>query len=80
MDALPRLVSATREMADLFVQVMGSLAVRLLLNPRVHDTDSLLELISAAEDADQPLIAEHLDHAERVLAQHITCRHREGAV
>lgn len=80
MDTLPRLVSATGEMADLFVQVTESLADRLLLNPRGHDTDSLLELIGAAEDADQQLIAEHIDHAERVLAQHIACRHREGAV
>lgn len=38
--------------------------------PRVQDIDNLLELIAAAEDAYQQLIAEHVDYAERVLAEH----------
>ncbi len=38
--------------------------------PRIHDVDSMLELITAADDAYQQLIAEHVDYAERVLAQH----------
>lgn len=38
--------------------------------PRIHDVDSMLELITAAEDAYQQLIAEHVDYAEHVLAQH----------
>ncbi|MGI8868150.1 MAG: hypothetical protein ACR2F6_04685 [Mycobacteriales bacterium] len=47
--------------------------------PRVQDIDTLLQLIAAAEDAYQQLIAEHVDYAEGVLAGHIASRHREGA-
>ena len=39
--------------------------------PRVQDVESLLQLISAAEDAYQPLIAEHVAYAERILTDHI---------
>lgn len=38
--------------------------------PRIDDIDSLLELIGAAGDAYQQLIAEHIDYAEHALAQH----------
>lgn len=38
--------------------------------PRIQDVDSMLELVTAADDAYQQLIAEHVDYAERVLAQH----------
>ena len=47
--------------------------------PRVQDVDSLLQLITAAEDAYQQLIAEHLDYAEQILADHIAQRRGEGA-
>jgi hypothetical protein len=47
--------------------------------PRVRDVDTLLQLITAADDAYQQLIAEHVDYAERVLADHIAGRRREGA-
>ncbi len=47
--------------------------------PHIQDMDSLLELITAAEDAYQQLIAEHVDYTERVLANHIARRSREGA-
>ena len=48
--------------------------------PQVQDVDSLLQLISAAEDAYQQLIAQHIDYAERILTDHIAQRHREGAI
>ncbi len=38
--------------------------------PGIDDVDSLLELIGAAEDAYQQLIAEHVDYAEHALTQH----------
>ena len=47
--------------------------------PRVRDVDTLLQLIAAAEDAYQQLIAEHVDYAEGVLADHSASRRREGA-
>ncbi len=47
--------------------------------PRVQDVDSLLQLIGAAEEAYQQLIAEHVDYAERVLAEHISRLRQEGA-
>lgn len=37
--------------------------------PATEDVDTLLQLIEAAEDAYQQLIAEHLDYAETVLAE-----------
>ena len=40
--------------------------------PAIDDVDSLLHLITAAEDAYQQLIAAHLDYAEHVLAVHTT--------
>lgn len=46
--------------------------------PRVQDVDSLLQLIAAAEDAYQQLIAEHIDYAEGILNDHIA-RQRHGA-
>lgn len=45
--------------------------------PRVHDIDSLLQLIAAAEDAYQQLIGEHIDFAERILVSHVA--QRQGA-
>lgn len=47
--------------------------------PRVQDVGSLLQLITAAEDAYQQLIAEHVIYAERVLADHIAGLRQEGA-
>lgn len=38
--------------------------------PQIQDIDSLLELITAADDAYQQLIDQHVDFAERVLAEH----------
>lgn len=38
--------------------------------PCIDDVDTMLELITAADDAYQQLIAEHVDYAERALAQH----------
>jgi hypothetical protein len=46
--------------------------------PSGADADSLLELISAAEDAYERLITEHVDYAERALAKHVAGR-RQGA-
>jgi len=40
--------------------------------PQTEDVDTLLELIAAAEDAYQQLIAEHITYAETVLSEHIT--------
>lgn len=42
--------------------------------PSIEDVDRLRELIEAAEDAYQRLIAEHLDFAEHVLSSHIATR------
>jgi hypothetical protein len=47
--------------------------------PRVQDVDSLLQLIAAAEDAYQQLIDEHVDYAERVLADHTHGRQHGAA-
>jgi len=48
--------------------------------PQTDDVDTLLELITAAEDAYQQLIAEHITYAETVLAEHIACPgHQHGA-
>ena len=48
--------------------------------PRVDDINVLLDLITTAEDAYQQLIAEHIDYAERVLADHICPVQTEKAV
>ena len=48
--------------------------------PQTDDVDTLLELITAAEDAYQQLVAEHITYAETVLAEHIACPgHQHGA-
>ncbi len=39
--------------------------------PHIQDVDTLLELITAAEDAYQQLIAQHVDYAEQALTAHI---------
>ena len=39
----------------------------------------MLELISAAEDAYQQLIAQHVDYAERALTTHIARQHNGAA-
>lgn len=39
--------------------------------PNVRDVATLLDLVAAAHEAYQQLITEHLDHAERVLADYI---------
>ena len=46
--------------------------------PHIQDVDTLLELITAAEDAYQQLIAQHVDYAEQALITHIV-RARNGA-
>jgi len=46
--------------------------------PHIRDVDTLLELITAAEDAYQQLIAQHVDYAEQALITHIV-RARNGA-
>ncbi len=45
--------------------------------PQTEDVEVLLELISAAEDAYQQLIAEHVTYAEAVLGEHVTCLARQ---
>jgi len=47
--------------------------------PRVNDIETLLELVTAAEDAYQQLIAEHVEHAERILNDHIAGLRQDGA-
>jgi hypothetical protein len=46
--------------------------------PPVDDIDRLLDLIAAAEDAYQRLLAEHLDYAERVLDSYVGNRGCDG--
>jgi len=46
--------------------------------PHIQDVDTVLELISAAEDAYQQLIVQQVDYAERALITHIV-RPRNGA-
>jgi hypothetical protein len=47
--------------------------------PRFEDVARMLDLIAAAEDAYQQLIAEHVDYAERILAARVSARLRDGA-
>ncbi len=47
--------------------------------PRIQDVDTLLELIAAAEDAYQQLIAQHVDYAEQALTTHIARPHNGAA-
>jgi len=47
--------------------------------PHIQDVDTLLELIAAAEDAYQQLIAQHVDYAERALTTHIARPHNGAA-
>lgn len=46
--------------------------------PGTDDVDTLLQLIEAADDAYQQLIAEHLDYAARVLAADGAPPRRQG--
>lgn len=47
--------------------------------PRVSDIDTVLQLVAAAEDAYQQLIARHINYAEQVLAEHAATRRPEAA-
>jgi len=47
--------------------------------PHIQDVDTLLELITAAEDAYQQLIAQQVDYAERALTTHIARPHNGAA-
>jgi hypothetical protein len=62
-------------LADVETTTRRSLPIRHTA-PRGADADSLLELISAAEDAYERLINEHVDYAELVLTRHIADRQR----
>lgn len=69
--------------ADILADVEDALrACRPIPNraPRIDDVDSLHQLISAAEDAYQQLIARHVTYAEQVLTDHATAlRHADAA-
>jgi hypothetical protein len=45
------------------------------MHPRRDDITTLLDLMTAADDVYQHLIAEHITHAEHVLDEH-TAHHR----
>jgi hypothetical protein len=47
--------------------------------PNIADIEALLQLIDKTEDAYQQLIAEHLDYAERALAEHVAMLQHCGA-
>ena len=75
-------VGVEPDWADVLADVEGVIRSCLPLPhqaPRSEDIGVLLELIAAAADAYERLVAEHVEYAEQVLAAYVDCRHYGAA-